>query len=323
MPHLWSEARNPSQENSQGGGGKNQQAQGPAVLEFFQRIFHLGSHSPPPPPPALHSSPASANSSPDIYSRRPRNLHPRQEASESQVSRGTAPLSVLGITPTRTWTPPVKTRRKGAHREGAPKKPAGSCPPLMLRTGNPTGIPPPVPRRFPGSSPDAAPPSPLRDHSNSKGPGLSPQALPENGGAAPGSPLPRRVTEAGCRLHPTVPLRLHGLDAVQADLWLVTILFQGDFFKNRSRGVEVEPCLDPSSASRLPGIGFLSSPVQGPRTTGASSTPLKLEGPRGRRAALGARAGQSAPLRGGAGWGGTQPLALPPGSVLDSLVPGI
>lgn len=150
------------------GGGKNQQG-GPAVLEFFQRIFHLGSHSPPPPPPAPHSNPASANSSPDIYSRRPRNLHLRQEASESQVSSGTAPLSVLGITPTRTWTPPVKTRRKGAHREGGPKKPAGSCPPLMLRTGSPTGTHPhprPVPRRFTDSSPDAAPPPPLRDHSN-------------------------------------------------------------------------------------------------------------------------------------------------------------
>lgn len=85
--------------------------------------------------------------------------------------------------------------------------------------------------------------------------------------------------------------------------------------------MEVEPCLDPSSASRLPGIGFRSSPVQGPGTTGPSSTLLKLEGPRGRRAALGARARQSALLRGAGG--GTQPLALPPGSVLDSLVPVI
>lgn len=83
--------------------------------------------------------------------------------------------------------------------------------------------------------------------------------------------------------------------------------------------MEVEPCLDPSSASRLPGIGFRSSPVQGPGTTGPSSTLLKLEGPRGRRAALGARARQSALLRGAGGGHSHLPFLLVPFLTVSSL----
>ena len=179
MPHLWSGARNQSHETARG------QRSGPA---------NPGTGGPGAP---LMDRPLRKSVSPSATSD---NAQPPSQCKQQPGFRWEGAPLCRGITPPDTWTPPVKTRRKGAQKEGALAKPTGPClshPYLMFIRAAPTdgGLPapgssrcplihrtppshppPPSPTPIPPSRTPAAPRQLLRPFllATARSPGLSP-----------------------------------------------------------------------------------------------------------------------------------------------------
>lgn len=134
MPHLWSGARNQSQETAR---GRRSEPANPGTGVPGAPLMDR------PLRKSVSPSATSGNAQP-----------PSQCKQQPGFRREGAPLC-RGITPPDTWTPPVKTRRKGAQKEGALAKPAGprlSHPPIPdVYKGSPHrwGLPAPGSSRCP------------------------------------------------------------------------------------------------------------------------------------------------------------------------------